>query len=84
MGSHWGSSNEDKTIDNPEWKLIKISPNGILVTWKEKYGPDKGDICIGLWESDTEYMLTWKDGKKIILQKSNITSIEAIDYDKKV
>lgn len=81
--AHWGSSKDDQTIDKPKWTIIKIDPNGIQVTWKEKYGPEVTDNCIGLWENETEYLLTWKDSKKRILQKSNVTSIEAKILDKK-
>jgi hypothetical protein len=80
LHTNWGSSKDDKKIDNPEWKLIKINPNGILVTWKEKYGQEMGDTCIGLWENDSEYMLTWKNNNKVILQKSNVVSIDATEY----
>ena len=59
-----------------DWNLIFINADGIIVTWQEKYGLQKKEECVGLWENKTQYMLTWKDGKKIIIEKSNTNSLE--------
>jgi len=75
MAKNWGSSKDDKSIDNPEWNVVQINPNGLVVTWQEKYGAEKTESCIGLWENKTQYMLTWKDEKKIFIEKSNLNSI---------
>ena len=75
MNKHWGEAPAD--VDKPTWRLIQISPNGILVTYQEKYGNRVEKECIGLWQNDTEYMLTWKTPEKVFLQKSNINTIEA-------
>jgi hypothetical protein len=65
-------------IDNPEWKVVKINPEGITVSWQEKYGASMQENCIGLWYSESKqmYMLTWKDDKKIYIMKDNINDIE--------
>jgi len=65
-------------IDNPEWEPLLVDPNGIIVTWQEKYGTEKTMICIGVWFSKKrdEYMLTWKDERKVYIPKSNLNSIE--------
>jgi hypothetical protein len=76
MAEHWGSSKDDSSIDNPVWRPIKVVPVGICVTWQEKYGMEKSETCIGLWENNSQYLLTWKDNKKIILEKANINSIK--------
>jgi hypothetical protein len=73
------SGNPPDDVDKPEWEVVKISPNGITVSWQEKYGEAKQEQCVGLWYSASkqEYMLTYKDDKKIYLMKENINSIEA-------
>jgi hypothetical protein len=73
--SNWGDPPAD--VDVPAWQLVKIDPNGIRVTWQEKYDGEKSENCIGLWSNATQYMLTWKDSKKIILQKENTDDIKA-------
>lgn len=75
INKHWGTAPDD--VDKPAWRLILINPNGIRVTYQEKYGSLITKECIGLWQNDTEYMLTWKTPDKIFLQKSNINTIEA-------
>ncbi len=77
--SNWGSSKDDKNIDNPKWNLVHINPDGIVVTWQEKYGSQKTENCIGLWENDSQYMLTWKDSKKLFIEKSNLNVIKFTD-----
>jgi hypothetical protein len=57
------------------WTPIKVEPTGIAVTWQEKYGTEKTENCIGLWENSTQYLLTWKDSKKVYIEKSNTNSI---------
>jgi hypothetical protein len=69
-----------KAIDVPaEWTPIRVNPLGIIVKWHEKYGENREEKCIGLWENKNTYRLTYKDSKFIELQKSNINSIEALD-----
>lgn len=65
-------------IDNPEWEPLLVEPNGIIVTWQEKYGAERTMACIGVWFSKKrdEYMLTWKDERKVYIPQSNINSIE--------
>lgn len=71
INKHWDSlPNEDY------WKCILISPIGICVSYMDELGFKHNETCIGLWENKTQYKLTWKDAKNIILQKSNITSLE--------
>lgn len=79
MGSHWGSLKNDKSIDKPEWRLVHINADGIIVTWQEKYGSEKTEECIGLWENNSQYMLTWKDVKKVFIQKNNLNVIDFKD-----
>jgi hypothetical protein len=75
----WG-----KAIDVPEeWSVVRVNPFGIIVKWREKYGENREEKCIGLWENKDKYRLTYKDSKFIELQKSNLNSIEAIDNDEK-
>lgn len=76
---NWGAPPPD--IDNSEWEPLNVKPTGIVVRWREKYGCAMEEHCIGLWvnKTKTQYMLTWKDGKKIYLIKENIDSIEAVD-----
>lgn len=75
MPSYWGSS---KDADfKPKWQLIKISSNGIIVTYQEKYGKEIVVECIGLWYNDTQYKLTWKDAQTTILEKQNVNSVSA-------
>jgi hypothetical protein len=73
---HWGEAPAD--IDKPAWTVVKINPAGITVEYQEKYGARISKDCIGLWESPTQYMLTWKDSTKIILEKSNMVSVEVV------
>lgn len=77
MGQYWGDSGN---LDKPKWRLISISKDGINVTWKEKYGELRVESCIGLWESDSQYKLTWKDAKTILLEKSNINGLTVDKY----
>jgi hypothetical protein len=79
MATNWGSSKDDLTIDNPFWNLVHINPKGITVNWQEKYGSLKTENCIGIWENKTEYMLTWKDSKKVFIEKNNLNDIEYLD-----
>lgn len=60
-----------------KWEPLLVCSNGINVKWQEKYGGIVNENCIGLWfcEKTQQYLLTWKDSKKIILEKSNINSI---------
>jgi len=64
-------------VDKPEWTCISIDPNGLQVVYQEKYGMQKTVVCIGLWESSTQYRLTWKDATFVLLEKANIVSIES-------
>jgi hypothetical protein len=61
--------NED---EKPKWNPILVDPKGIKITYREKYGEEKE----GLWESDTEYLLTWLDSQSMKLEKANINSIK--------
>jgi hypothetical protein len=71
---------EPQNVDVQAWICQKISPNGIIVSWKEKYGGTKVETCIGLWFSPSKnmYRLTWKDEKYIEVEKQNITDIIAV------
>jgi hypothetical protein len=73
----WGKEPDD--VDKPVWQVVRISPIGLRVCWKEKYGPDREENCIGLWATSTQYMLTWKDDKKVFIEKSNITELKVDD-----
>lgn len=68
MGTY---NEESKDIDNPEWRIIAINPAGLNIVYQEKYGSEKIETCVGLWENDTQYMLSYKDSKKIIIEKYN-------------
>ena len=72
MGTY---NEESKDIDNPEWKVIAISDKKLTVEYQEKYGNLKTVECIGLWENDTSYMLSFRDNTRIVLEKSNNVSI---------
>jgi len=71
---YWGKQPDD--VDKPAWSVLLIDPKGIKVTWQEKYGSQHLERCIGLWQNATQYMLTWKDDRKVILEKSNVNSVE--------
>lgn len=73
---HWGKEPAD--VDIPDWKLIAINKKGITVKWKEKYGNWNTVFCIGLWETNNEYMLTFKDKPGSRLIKSNVSTIGVI------
>jgi len=75
----WGNEPED--VDCPEWIPLLVSPNGIRVTYQEKYGSSVTEDCIGLWFSKKlkKYKLTWKSSKTKELPESNINSIEWSD-----
>jgi hypothetical protein len=73
--AYWGNPPLD--VNKPIWTVVKISPNGIIVKYQEKYGAIKQEECIGLWENEKQYLLTWKTPKNVILQKENIVSIDA-------
>lgn len=66
--------------DTFEWRPIKVEADGIIVKWREKYGCAMEEKCVGLWinKNESMYMLTWKDGRKIFLQKENIVSIGVV------
>ena len=65
--------------DDTNWNPLEFDTNGLIVTYQEKYGNEITIECIGLWENNSQYMLTWKDSKRIILQKENIDSIKVQD-----
>lgn len=73
---HWGDPPKD--IFSALWQPMLVNPNGIIVRWKEKYGPEKEMKCIGIWKNtDTDdYMLTWKDSRKVIIENNNITDLD--------
>lgn len=64
--------------ENPDWRLVEYSLSGIVVTWQEKYGGEKTETCLGLWESSdkSRYMLTWKDSRKVFVEKANINDLQ--------
>lgn len=70
---------QPKDIDNPIWDVMDISPNGIIVTWNEKYGASCEKECIGLWYSKElkQYRLTFKSSEFYIIEESNINSISS-------
>jgi hypothetical protein len=75
---HWGSVKEDRSIDSPVWTPICVLPDSVVVSWVNEFGIARRVKCIGLWYSQTrkEYMLTWTNSERIILQASNITDLE--------
>jgi hypothetical protein len=74
MNQFWG--NESNDVDKPKWSPVCVSPKGVKVTWVEKYGETKIEICIGLWETTDEYMLTYRDRGGYIIQKSNCDDLK--------
>lgn len=74
---YWGEPSKD--IDNPEWEVKCISPDGIQVTYCKEYGTPISVDCIGLWYSKklNKYRLTWKDAKFEEIEAVNISSIHA-------
>lgn len=79
INKHWGEHPKD--VDNPEWQLVKINVKGIKVSWKDEMFTEHQEECVGLWFSakKNQYMLTWKDAKKIYIEKSNINSLQVED-----
>ena len=57
------------------WNPIAFDVNGVNVVWQEKYGTEKSETCNGLWENTQQYLLSWKDERKVYIEKSNINSI---------
>jgi hypothetical protein len=57
------------------WVPIRVSSFGITVCYQEKYGQAKTIQAIGLWESKSEYRITFKGPEFITLQKANVISI---------
>ena len=76
MNQFYGKEPED--VDKPKWEVIRIDSGGLKVNYQEKYGSMITEVCIGLWENDTQYMMTYRDSKKVILEKSNVVSIGAV------
>ena len=75
-----GTYNEKSTdIDNPKWNVIKVDAEGLKVAYQEKYGSLIEENAIGLWENDVQYMITFRDSRKVILEKSNVVSIGATE-----
>lgn len=60
------------------WQNIAFDTNGVIVTWREKYGAELSVECIGLWESQTQYRLTWKDSQSRVIEKSNTNDLQYI------
>ena len=71
---YWGPQ---PTIIKPVWGVVDIDVNGIIVSYQEKYGSKIDVECTGLWISDKEYRLTWKDSRFILLQRDNLISISS-------
>ena len=74
MNQHWGETPKIET--QYDWSPIMISPKGIIVTYTEKYGETKVIECIGLWEDDKAYLLTFLNSIAIKLERSNIIGIK--------
>ena len=71
---HWGKPPAD--IDNPVWNKVLVDSCGITVTYQEKYGTLVIAPCTGLWENSSQYMLTWKKGRKgLKIEKQNLVYI---------
>ena len=68
--------NEPSDVDKPKWSPVCVSPKGVKVTWTEKYGETKTETCIGLWETTSEYMLTYKEHSGYIIQKCNCNDLK--------
>ena len=74
VNQHWSETPKIET--DYDWSPIRISPMGITIIYTEKYGATKTVKCVGLWEDDKNYLLTFKDSAAIRLEKSNINGIE--------
>ena|SRR5271157_4188694 len=81
---HWGGMKDDKSIDNPTWMPLCVSADSIYVSWTNEFGMGRHTFCSGLWYSQAqgEYLLTWKDGNKLIMRASNITDLQYGTKDK--
>jgi len=73
IGEWQNYNGESKMEEN--WNPIAFDVNGLIITWQEKYGLEKTETCIGLWENIQYYLLSWKDERKVYIEKSNINSI---------
>jgi hypothetical protein len=62
-------------MSNENWNPLLVSSDGITVTWREKYGAELSEDCIGIWETNNQYILTWKDEKKVYIEKCNVNGI---------
>jgi nicotinamide riboside transporter PnuC len=60
------------------WQNIAFDTNGIVVTWREKYGAEISDKCVGLWESANQYRLTWRDSRARVIEKSNTNDLQYV------
>jgi len=67
--------NPPADVDKAPWDCMAINPDGIHVFYQEKYGLLREVTCVGLWQNETQYRLTWKDASVIVLEKANIVSI---------
>lgn len=74
VNQHWGNHPKDELIR--EWNCILINLKGVRVIYLDELGMRHEEECIGVWESSTQFKLTWKDSKTIILQKSNVTGMK--------
>ena len=74
VNEHWG---KPPIEDEYDWLPLRVNSLGIVVKWQEKYGPERSEECIGLWENKDKYRLTFRDEKFIELEKSNVNSIAA-------
>lgn len=74
VNQHWGDTPKFET--QYDWSPVMVSAMGIKVTYTEKYGATKVVECVGLWEDDKNYLLTFKDSAGIRLEKCNINGIE--------
>lgn len=76
MNSYWSGTNND--IDKPKWRMVGINknpPHRIIVTWQEKYGNENTEECVGLWQNDSQYKLSYADPKTILIEKQNLNQI---------
>jgi hypothetical protein len=64
------------THDTLTWTPVCVSPRGVFVAWQEHYGDRKQDTCVGLWESETQYLLSHRDREATYIEKNNCNSIK--------
>jgi sugar (pentulose or hexulose) kinase len=57
-------------------KALAIDTSGIIVNYFDEFSIYHEEKCIGLWENKTQYKLTWKTNKTVILEKVNLSAVK--------